>query len=401
MILKHGWIIEQNNLIKKDIQIKDGSIVRILDSIEEEDEILDAADCLIIPGAIDVHVHLREPGFSYKETIETGTMSAAKGGITTLLAMANLNPVPDSIANLEVEQELLKKNALVQVYPYCALSKKEMGKELAELEELCKRVYAISDDGIGVNNIGLLKEAMLIAKKHNVVIASHAEDLVDSKKPAGEYVAVRREIELAKEIGCRYHFCHLSTAESFQAVRQAHQQGYSNITCEVSPHHLLLNEEMIQDGNWKMNPPLRAEKDRLATVEALLDGTASLIASDHAPHSEEEKKRSYEKCPNGIIGLETMVPLIYTNFIETNLAPLSKFLDWLVYKPMELFGLPVRRLEVGYPADIAVLDIKKHRVYTKEEIKSLGKNSPFIGRVLTGFPRYTLVNGKVVWREEK
>lgn len=401
MIIKNGWIIEQNSLIKKDIQIKDGKIVKISTSLEAEEEILDAEDCLVIPGAVDVHVHLREPGFSYKETIETGTLSAAKGGITTIMAMANLNPCPDSLANLEVEQKLIDENACVQVYPYCSLSKKEMGKELSDLEALSERVYAISDDGVGVNTISLLRQAMQIAKKHNLVIASHAEDLADSKKPAGEYVAVRREIELAKEIGCRYHFCHLSTKESLAAVREAHRQGFHNITCEVTPHHLLLNETMIQDGNWKMNPPLRAEEDRLATIEALLDGTATIVASDHAPHSEEEKNRPYAQCPNGIIGLETMLPLVYTYFIETKKATLTDFLNWFIYRPIEIFGLPPRRLAPGFPADIAVLDIKKYRTYTKEEIKSKGKNSPFIGMYLTGYPRYTLVNGKVVWREEE
>ena len=186
---------------------------------------------------------------------------------------------------------------------------------------------------------------------------------------------------------------------SLHAIVQAHKEGYTNITCEVAPHHLLLNETMIKNGNWKMNPPLRSEENRLASIEALLDGTACMIASDHAPHGEEEKAQTYEKCPNGIIGLETMIPLIYTNFIKNKKATHEDFLNWLVYNPIKIFGLPERKLAVGYPADITVLDIETVREYRREEIVSLGKNSPFIGMKMTGFPKYTLVNGKIVWRD--
>lgn len=400
MIIKNGFVIENNSLVKKDILIENGKIVKVDDVIDGND-ILDVNESLIIPGAVDVHVHLREPGFEYKETIKTGTLAAAKGGVTTILSMPNLNPCPDSLANLEVQQKLIDKDALVKTYPYASVSVGEKGQQISDLENLCKKVIAITDDGVGVNNIDILKEAMRIAKKYDIVMASHAEDLVDSKLPQGEYVAVRREIEYAKEIGCKYHFCHMSTKESFDAIREAHKQGYTNITCEVAPHHLILNEEMIKDGNYKMNPPLRSEENRLATVQALLDGTAIMIASDHAPHSEKEKTQSYDKCPNGIIGLETMIPLIYTNFIETKIASLDLFLNWLVYNPIKVFNLPERKIKEGYPADLAILDIKTKRKYTKEEIVSLGKNSPFIGMELTGFCKCTLVDGKIVWREEK
>ena len=193
----------------------------------------------------------------------------------------------------------------------------------------------------------------------------------------------------------------MSTKESFDAIRKAHEEGYTNITCEVAPHHLLLTEDMIKDGNWKMNPPLRSEENRLASIKALLDGTACMVASDHAPHGEEEKRQAYEKCPNGIFGLETMIPLIYTNLIKTKMATYEDFLNWLVYNPIKVFGLPERKLAVGYEADLAVLDINTTRKYSKEEIVSLGKNSPFIGMELTGFPKYTLVNGKIVWRDKK
>ena len=268
------------------------------------------------------------------------------------------------------------------------------------IEEIKDEVIAFTDDGVGVNNIEILKNAMILAKKYNFVIASHAEDDIDSKLPQGEYVAVRREIKLAKEIGCKYHFLHMSTKESFDEIRKAHQEGYTNITCEVSPHHLILNEEMIIDGNWKMNPPLRSKENQLETIMALLDGTAIMIASDHAPHSEEEKNQPYEKCPNGIIGIETMLPLIYTYFIKNNLATYEDFINWFVTNPRKVFSLKESKIEVGYAADITALDIKTTRKYTKEEILSLSKNSPYIGMELTGFPRFTLVNGEIVWRNK-
>ena len=399
MIIKNGLIVENNQLVKKDILLIDGKIAEISAEIIGEDT-LDATGLLVIPGAVDVHVHLREPGFEYKETIKTGTLSAAKGGVTTIMSMPNLNPCPDNVLALNLQKSLIEKDALVNVYPYASVTVGEKGDKLADLDNLCDKVYAITDDGVGVNNLQLLVEGMKKAKEYDVVMASHAEDLVDSKLPQGEYVAVRREIEYAKEIGCRYHFCHMSTKESFDAIRKAHQEGYTNITCEVAPHHLLLNESMIKDGNWKMNPPLRSEENRLASIEALLDGTAIMIASDHAPHGKEEKALAYDKCPNGIIGLETMIPLIYTNFIETKMATLDDFLNWLVYNPIKVFRLPERKLAIGYEADLALLDIKTRRKYTEAEIVSLGCNSPFIGMEMTGFPKYTFVNGEIVWRDK-
>ena len=398
MILKNGYIIENNKLVKKDISIENGLITKISDEINGEEQ-LDIAGLLIIPGAVDVHVHLREPGYTHKETIASGTLSSAKGGVTTIMAMPNLNPTPDNLETLNYEKDLISKSAIVNTYPYAAVSCGQKGLKIADLDNLSKHVYAITDDGVGVNNIEILVDAMKLAKKHNIIMASHAEDLVDSKLPQGEYVAVRREIEYAKEIGCKYHFCHMSTKESFEAIRKARSEGYLNITCEVSPHHLFLNEEMIKDGNWKMNPPLRSEEDRLETIKALLDGTAQVIASDHAPHTEEEKSQEYSKCPNGIIGLETMIPLVYTNLIKTGIATYEDFLNWLVYNPIKIFNLPERKLAVGYPADLAVLDIETEREYKKEEILSMGKNTPFIGMKLTGFAKYTLVNGKIVWQE--
>ena len=398
-LIKNGLIIEDNQLIKKDILIEDDLIVKIDDCIEKDCLTINADGCLVMPGAVDVHVHLREPGFEHKETVITGTTAAAKGGVTTIMSMPNLNPCPDCLESLRKQLDIIEKDAIVNVYPYGAVTVNQEDTVLANIEEYKDLVLAITDDGRGVNNLELLKKAMLIAKENNLVIASHAEDNVYKYSPEGEYVAVRREIELAKEIGCKYHFCHMSTKESFEAIRKAKQEGYTNITCEVAPHHLVMSDKDIKNANWKMNPPLRSEEDRLETIKALLDGTVDVIASDHAPHTEEEKSQEYDKCPNGIIGLETMIPIIYTEFVKTGLISLNRFLDLLVYNPIKVFNLPKRDLTVGGVADIAVIDIENEHEYSKEEILSKGKNSPFIGNKYYGFTRYTLVNGEVVYKK--
>ena len=399
ILIKNGKIIEKNELVSKDILIKNNIILSIASSIDEDAEIIDAKGCLVMPGAVDVHVHLREPGFTKKETIKTGTLSAAKGGVTTIMSMPNLKPCPDNVEALGIQMEIIENDAVVNVYPYASVTVNEEDKIRADIENLYKYVKAITDDGRGVNNIEILVEAMQLAKKYNLVIASHAEDNNYGALPEGEYVAVRREIELAKKIGCKYHFCHMSTKESFDAIRMAHEEGYTNITCEVAPHHLVLNETMIKNANWKMNPPLRSEGNRLATIQALLDGTACMVASDHAPHTKFEKSQEYSKCPNGIIGLETMIPIIYTEFVKTGLIGYDRFLDILVNNPIKVFNLPRRALKVGLPADIAIIDIENPHTYEEKEILSKGVNSPFIGNTYYGFTKYTFVNGKLVYKK--
>lgn len=397
--IKNGWLLENQELVQKDIYIENGIIKRIAKDLEPKGEVIDARGGFIMNGAIDVHVHLREPGYTHKETIATGTLAAAKGGVTTCLAMPNLNPTPDSLEHLLIEQSIIEKDALVNVLPYGSVSVSQKGEVLSDVINLKEKVVAFTDDGVGVNNIPLLIKMMELAKEYNLVIASHAEDLINGKLPEGEYKAVIREIELAKKIGCKYHFCHLSTKESFDAIRKAKEEGYTNITCEVAPHHLILNENMIKDANYKMNPPLRSEVNRLETVRALLDGTAEMIASDHAPHSEEEKSKEYEKCPNGILGLETMLAIIYTNFVKTKLASYQDFVRWFVESPTKVFNLKEKKIEVGYEADLTILDTQNKRRYTKEEIVSKGKNSPYINMEFYGFPICTILNNKIVWRD--
>ena len=399
ILIKNGNIVINNQLVKKDILIENNIIKQIEDHIEYDCEVLNASNCLVMPGAVDVHVHLREPGFEYKETIKTGTLSSAKGGVTSIMSMPNLNPCPDSFEHLKVQLEIIKKDACVNVYPFGSVSVNEEDQFLSDIDGMKDYIFGLSDDGKGVNNLELLEEAMKLALKYNLTIASHAEDNYYKYDRLGEVTAVLREIELAKKIGCKYHFCHMSVKESFDAIRKAQQEGYTNITCEVAPHHLMLNETDIKNANYKMNPPLRTETDRLATVEALLDGTACMVASDHAPHSKEEKSKEYDKCPNGIIGVETMIPIIYTNFVKTNLISLDKFLDILVYNPIKVFNLPKRDLMVGEVADIVVLDTENEYEYLENEILSKGVNSPFIGNKYYGFTKYTIVNGKIVYKK--
>lgn len=399
ILIKNGFVIENNKLVKKDVLIENNIIKSIEKDIDGGDyEVLDARGCLVMPGAVDVHVHLREPGFENKETVKTGTMSAAKGGVTSIMSMPNLKPCPDNLENLNKQINILKKDAIVNVYPFGTITVNEEDKQISDIESFHHLVNAITDDGRGVNNLGILEEAMRLAKKYDLTIASHAEDNFYKYSREGEYVAVLRELELAKKIGCKYHFCHMSVKESFDAIRKAQKEGYTNITCEVAPHHLVLNKDMIVDANYKMNPPLRDESDRLETIKALLDGTACMIASDHAPHTEEEKSQEYDKCPNGIIGLETMIPIIYTEFVRTGLISLNRFLDVMVYNPIKVFNLPKRDFSVNSIADIAVIDIENEHRYLKEEILSKGKNSPFIGKSYYGFTKYTLVNGKLIYK---
>ncbi len=399
LVIKNGSIVKgENDLEQLDILIDNGVIIKMEKNINCDCEIIDAKGCLVMPGAVDVHVHFREPGFEKKETIETGTKSSAKGGFTAVMPMPNLNPCPDSYEHLIKETDIIEKTAVIDCYPYGTVSVGEGDKEMADIEAIAPYVKAITDDGRGVNNLALLEKACRLAKKYNLVVASHAEDNFYKFAPEGEFVAVRREIEIAKKTGVKYHFCHMSTKESFDAIRQAKKEGYTNITCEITPHHLVLSEDMIKDGNWKMNPPLRSKANMEATVEALLDGTADIIACDHAPHTEEEKSREYDRCPNGIIGIETALPIIYTHFVKTGKISLRKFLEMTVYKPNQIFNLGNRDLAVGEIADIAILDITNKHTYTKDEILSKGKNSPFIGMSYYGFNRCTIKNGNIVYR---
>lgn len=416
ILIKNAKILEnENDLISKDLLIFDGLIQDIRDEIDvdqtktfhnmrkimnKKNEVLDIVDLeglWLIPGAVDVHAHLREPGFEYKEDVKTGTMSAVKGGITSLVAMANLNPVPDSVENLEIEHKCLK-NAVCKVYPLASTTKSMLGKEVADIEELSKYVIGFSDDGKGVQSMDVLVEAIKRATDCGKIILSHAEVEELGFCEQSEIEAVKREIEAVKKVdGSKYHFCHLSTKESLEMVEKAQKEGL-DISCEVSPHHISLDKSMVgENANFKMNPPLRSKENVEATIKALQNGVASMIATDHAPHSLEEKNKAFDECPNGIIGFETFLPIVYTNLVKCGKASKKQMLDWCVFNPAKRMSLPCSNIEVGSVADLCAIDIENEREYTKEEILSKAQNSPFIGKKLYGFNKLTLVNGEVVF----
>ncbi len=393
MILKNGLILIGDELCKRDIAIDDKGVITAIEPCIENDCYVDVSGLWVMPSAVDVHVHLREPGYEYKETVFTGTKAAAKGGVGTIMPMPNLNPCPDSVENLKVQTDIIERDAEVKCYPFCSVTIGEMGKEMSDLENLAPLVKAFTDDGKGVNNLEILERAMVIAKNNNKVIASHAEAENLGTSREAEIVAVDRETDMAKRIGVKYHFCHISTKEAYEKVRQAKKEGY-DVTVEACPHHLLLCDEDIKDGNTKMNPPLRPRADMEATIEALLDGTIDMLATDHAPHAKSEKGE-YARSLNGIIGLETFLPSIYTHFVKTGKISHARFIELVSTAPARRFDLPIPALKVGEKANLCALDIANSHVYTEDEILSLSKNSPFIGYEFYGFNKLTLVDGKI------
>lgn len=394
MILKNVLIRDGISLIKKDVEIKDGVFTRIEDSILEDG--IDMENAYLIPGLCDIHVHFREPGQTSKETIKTGNLAAVKGGYTTVFLMPNLNPVPDNLEHLKIEEDIIKKDSLIECIPYGSVTIGEKGDEVSDMENLKDHTRCFSDDGVGFHDYEVLEKALNIIKKYDLFIASHAEDKIFKTDPKGEYLAVEREIELAKKLNCKYHFCHMSTKESFAQIKKAQDEGYK-ITCEVTPHHLFLNETDIKNPNFKMNPPLRSKEDQKATLNALLTGVSTVIATDHAPHTEEEKNKEYSKAPNGIIGLETALMLVYTNLVKTGIANYKQLEDWMSNNPRILTGLKPLEIKVGHEASCALIDIDHPHTYTKEEILSKGKNSPFINQTLYGYNKMTIYKGKIVY----
>ncbi|WP_298470642.1 dihydroorotase [uncultured Psychrobacillus sp.] len=404
------------------VVVKDGKIAEITPTPTLEDaQVIDGKGMLLSAGFIDVHVHLREPGGEHKETIETGTKAAAKGGYTTICAMPNTRPVPDTVENFSHVLDLVDKNALVRVLPYASITIRQAGKErtdIAALKEL--GAFALTDDGVGVQTAGTMLEAMQEAAKHTIPVVAHCEDnsllyggvMHKGKRneelglkgihSVSESVHIARDILLAEAAGAHYHVCHVSTKESVRVIRDAKKAGI-HVTAEVSPHHLLLCEEDIpaNDAIWKMNPPLRGRDDMMALREGLLEGTLDFIATDHAPHTDEEKAHGFEKAPFGIVGLETAFPLLYTHFVKMGEWSLKQLLDYLTIKPANVFGFEFGKLEVGAPADLVLVDLNKEQKIDKEAFLSKGTNTPFDGWVCTGWPQVTIYNGEIVWQEEQ
>ncbi|CAM5187344.1 Dihydroorotase OS=Ureibacillus acetophenoni OX=614649 GN=pyrC PE=3 SV=1 [Ureibacillus acetophenoni] len=410
---------ELGEQVTSSITIENKIISEIGGEQPEGAEVIDGKGCFVSPGFVDLHVHLREPGFEHKETIETGTKSAAKGGFTTLCAMPNTKPVPDSIENLNLINNLIKESAVVRVLPYGSLTVNEAGEQRTNIEELKKHgAVAFSDDGIGIQLSSTMYEQMQDAAKVDAVVVAHCEDnsliyngvMHEGKrnKELGlpgipsicESVQIARDVLLAEAAGARYHVCHVSSKESVRAVRDAKAAGI-RVTAEVCPHHLLLEEMDIpsDDANWKMNPPLRAKDDLDSLHQALLDGTIDCIATDHAPHTVEEKCCGMVGAPFGIVGFETAFPLLYTNFVETGKWTLKQLVDWMTVKPAEIFDLPYGKLEVGASADLTIIDLQKEQVVDVEKFETKGRNTPFNGWNAKGWPIMTIFEGNIVYQE--
>lgn len=366
---------------------------------------------IIVPGLCDVHVHFREPGFSYKETIASGSAAAAHGGYTAVCTMPNLDPVPDSEEHLQVQLDAIKRGAAIKVLPYGAITVGEKGERLADMEAISDKVCAFSDDGKGVQNDEMMREAMTAAKRLGKIIAAHCEDnsllfggyIHDGEyarmhghrgiSSASEYRQIERDLRLAEETGCAYHVCHISTKESVELIRQAKAHGV-NVTCETAPHYLVLcDEDMQEDGRFKMNPPLRSREDKKALIEGIKDGTIDMIATDHAPHSAEEKGRGLEKSLMGVVGLETAFPVLYTELVMKNIITLDKLVELMSFKPKERFGIDTNN-------DFAVFDISEAYKIDPEDFLSMGRATPFAGREVFGRCLLTVHNGKVVYKAE-
>ena len=365
------------------------------------------SDSIVFPAFCDVHVHLREPGFFYKETIKSGTAAAARGGYTDVFSMPNLNPVPDSVENMRQQLDIIEKDACIRVHPYAAITVGQKGEELADIDGLAPISAAFSDDGRGVQSAEMMKAAMLKAKEHDMIIAAHCEDnslLFGGYIHAGEYAKahghkgicsesewgpIKRDIELLKETGCKYHVCHVSTKESVELIRKAKAEGV-DITCETGPHYLVLDDSDLQeDARFKMNPPLRSKEDRLALIEGIKDGTIDMIATDHAPHSAEEKGRGLEKSLMGVVGLETAFPVMYTKLVKTGVITLEKLVELMAINPRKRFGLPETD-------DICVFDLNEEYVIDPEEFLTMGRSTPFKGDKVYGRCLLTVCDGKVV-----
>lgn len=366
---------------------------------------------IIVPGLCDVHVHFREPGFSYKETIASGSAAAAHGGYTAVCTMPNLDPVPDSAEHLQVQLDAIKRGAAIKVLPYGAITVGEKGEKLADMEAMSDKVCAFSDDGKGVQNDEMMREAMTAAKRLGKIIAAHCEDnallfggyIHDGEyarmhghrgiSSASEYRQIERDLRLAEETGCAYHVCHISTKESVELIRQAKAHGV-NVTCETAPHYLVLcDEDMQEDGRFKMNPPLRSREDKKALIEGIKDGTIDMIATDHAPHSAEEKGRGLEKSLMGVVGLETAFPVLYTELVMKNIITLDRLVELMSFKPKERLGIDTNN-------DFAVFDISEAYKIDPEDFLSMGRATPFAGREVFGRCLLTVHNEKVVYKAE-
>ena len=480
-LLKNAKFFSQGVFHLADVFLSDGKIVSIGDGVSPSNDtiVIDISNMVLFPGFVDVHVHLREPGFSYKETIRSGTLAAAHGGFAHIAAMPNLNPVPDCAESLALQRALIEKDALVHVHPYGAITVGEKGERLADLAGMAPDVIAFSDDGRGVQSESMMRQAMAECRHLGKILAAHCEDnallrggyihdgayarahghrgicsesewgqIARDVKPEemmenamrraktlgkiivahcednsllrggyihdGVYAArhghagicsesewrpIRRDLALAAKTGASYHVCHISCAESVALIREAKKAGI-DVTCETAPHYLLLTEnELEEDGRFKMNPPLRDQADRDALIEGLLDGTIDMLITDHAPHSREEKSKGLEKSAMGVVGLETSFAASYTHLVKKGILPLEKLVELMHTSPMRRFGCGTE-IAVGQVADLTVFDLNKTYTVDPEAFLTMGRATPFAGTCLTGACKLTMIGGEIVWKED-
>lgn len=418
-ILRHAEVYRPSGFEKSDVLIRNGRIERIAPQLPPMEGVSesDMSGCCIVPGLVDVHVHFREPGFSCKETILTGSRAAARGGYTTVCTMPNLNPAPDSVEHLEQQLDIIRRDAVIHVVPYGTITMEEKGRTLSDMEGMAPHVAGFSDDGRGVQDEEMMRAAMVEAKRLGRIIAAHCEvnDLLRGGYiHDGEYARahghrgicsesewgqIARDVELARSTGVSYHVCHISTKESVDIIRRA-KAGGVDVTCETGPHYLVLCDgDLQEDGRFKMNPPLRSAEDRAALVAGILDGTVDMIATDHAPHEAGAKDKGLERSAMGVVGLETAFAVMYTFFVRPGILSLEKLVELMSVRPSRRFGLGAF-LEEGQPADVAVFDLSREWVVNPEEFLSRGRATPFAGYTLFGRCVLTLVGGEEAWNEK-
>ena len=418
-ILRDAVVYRPSGFQKADVLIRNGRIERIAPQIPPIEGVSesDMSGCCIVPGLVDVHVHFREPGFSCKETIRTGTLAAAHGGYTTVCTMPNLNPAPDTVEHLEKQLDIIRRDAVIHVIPYGTITMEEKGRVLSDMEGMAPYVAGFSDDGRGVQNEDMMRGAMTEAKRLGKIVAAHCEVnelLRGGCIHDGEYARIHghrgicsesewgqiaRDVELARSTGASYHVCHISTRESVEIIRRAKAEGV-DVTCETGPHYLVFcDKDLQEDGRFKMNPPLRGEQDREALIAGILDGTVDMIATDHAPHEAEAKNKGLERSAMGVVGLETAFAVMYTFFVKTGRLSLEKLVELMSVRPARRFGIGAE-LEEGQPADLAVFDLSREWVVDPEEFLTMGRATPFAGCRLYGRCVLTLVNGEEAWKEK-
>lgn len=419
ILLKGGTVVRNGLIERADVYVVDGKIARVAADVQpaEGDKIYDCTGLTIMSGLVDLHVHLREPGFSAKETIATGTAAAAHGGFTTVCSMPNLAPAPDTMENLQQQLDIIERDAVIKVLPYATITRKRAGDELVNFAELKPYVAGFSDDGTGVQTEEVMRQAMVEAAKTDTIIAAHCE--VDELLRGGyihdgEYAAknghrgicsesewkqVERDIELAAEAGCRYHVCHISTKQTVELIRQAKARGVK-ITCETGPHYLTMCDmDLKEEGRFKMNPPIRSAEDRDALIAGLQDGTIDVVATDHAPHTAEEKSRGLERSAMGVVGIETSFAVIYTKLVKAGIISLEKAVEVLAEAPRKIFNLG-GGLKEGEAADITVFDLEKEFTVDPDTFLSKGRSTPFEGWQLQGECCLTLVDGRVAYERK-